>query len=233
MGELRGLIRVTSYTEQAQEAIKRLIFDGTYSPGERLKEVELTRTLGISRSPIREAIQGLANEGLIKLVPQKGAYVSTFNLQEVRDLFEILEVLEGQSARLAAERSTPAQAEELGKLLKATRDSTDSDELAGYPRDLTLYPKDMGFHGSVAELAQNRKLASEAAEVRAQLRLARARLASERDLAKQTYQEHRAICHAILTKDPDKAEKVMRFHLRNGLKNTIAMFTENNTHAKS
>jgi DNA-binding GntR family transcriptional regulator len=228
MAEPRGLVRVTSYTEQAQEVIKRLIFDGTYKPGERLKEVELSQTLGISRSPIREAIQGLANEGLIKLVPQKGAYVSTFDLQEIRNLFEVLEVLEGLSARLAAERSTPSQIEELGKLLESTRDSLESDELAGYPRDLSLYPKDMGFHSSVAELTQNRALASRAAEIRDQLRLARARLASARDLAKQTYQEHRAIYRAILAKDPDKAEKVMRFHLRNGLRNTIAMFAESN-----
>ena len=224
MRERRGLVHVTSYTEQAQEAIKRLIFDGTYKPGERLKEAGLSQTLGISRSPIREAIQGLANEGLIKLVPQKGAYVSTFDLQEIRNLFEVLEALEGLSARLAAERSTSQQLEELGKLLESTRNSLDSDELAGYPRDLSLYPKDMGFHGSISELAQNDKLASQASEVRAQLRLARARLASERDLARQTYQEHRAVYRSILDKNPEKAEKVMRFHIRNGMRNTMTMF---------
>src|SRR5215218_7099701 len=99
------LFRNTSYAEQARTLLRRSILNGVYGPGQRLKEMEISRVLGISRSPVREAIQGLANEGLVRIAPQKGAFVANLNATEVAELYEVREALEIMAVRLAAERA--------------------------------------------------------------------------------------------------------------------------------
>src|ERR671921_371811 len=98
------MLRPISYPEQAREVVRHLIFNGTYQPGQKLKEVELSKVLGISRSPIREALQTLANEGIVDLIPNRGAFVVSFDLGEVEELFAVREALEALGVRLAVER---------------------------------------------------------------------------------------------------------------------------------
>jgi DNA-binding GntR family transcriptional regulator len=199
--------------------IKHQILDGTYEPGERLKEAQLSQALGISRSPIREAIQSLANEGLLRLVPQKGAIVSTFDLEEIRDLYEIRGALDGLAARLAAERATPQQLDELSNFLEATRDTLDSNSS-------TVYPRDLDFHQQICELAGNRKLLDQASEIRTQLQLARSRVGSKPGRARLGYEEHVAIYEALKDGDPEKAEERMKSHLRNSLNNMVEILSD-------
>jgi len=216
--EFKKIFQTSSYAEQAREVVRHMILTGVYGPGERLKEMEISQSLGISRSPVREAVQGLANEGLVKIVPQKGAFVASFNQREVEELCEVREALEAMTVRLAADRATDSEMEELKDLLEATKATLDSKEAANYPRDLD-------FHKKVAELTQNRKLTKKVAEVTSQLGLVRLRSAASPGRAVQAYEEHVAIFEALRRRDSEEAAEAMRRHIHNVRANVLDILT--------
>lgn len=213
------LFRNTSYAEQARMLLRRSILNGVYTPGQRLKEMEISRDLGISRSPVREAIQGLANEGLVKIAPQKGAFVANLDATEMAELYEVREGLEIMVVQLAAERAETPQIMDLRELLEATRSSLDRQKSAGYPRTLD-------FHRRLSALSGNRKLAQEVNEINAQLELARLRSAYKPGRAEQAYEEHLAIFNALRRQDPEAAADAMREHIRHGKDNMLSMLKE-------
>lgn len=213
------LFRSTSYAEQARKLLRHSILNGVYAPGQRLKEMEISRDLGISRSPVREAIQGLANEGLVKIAPQKGAFVADLDATEVAELYEVREALEIMAVRLAAERAEAPRIMDLGELLEATRSSLDHQESVGYPRNLD-------FHRHLSAMSGNRKLAQEVNEINSQLELARLRSAYKPGRAEQAYEEHLAIFDALRRQDPEAAADAMREHLRHGKENMLSMLNE-------
>ena len=215
--DFRGLFKATSYTEQAREVIKHLIFNGTYEPGDKLKEAELSRTLGISRSPVRQAIQSLANDGLVRLVPQRGAFVSSFDLEEIKEIYEVREALEVTAARLAAVRADPARLDKLKGVLEETRATLERGELVAYPLDLD-------FHQEISSLTRNRKLAGAISEINTQLQLARLKSASKPGRAREAYEEHITIFEAIEEQAPEKAAEAMRTHLENSLQSMAETF---------
>ena len=204
-------LRTTSYTEQARDAIRDLILNGTYKPGDRLKEVELSNGLGISRSPVREAIASLANEGLISFVPHRGAFVRSFDLAEVRHLYEVREGLEIQAVRLATQRARDDEIGELAKLL---------DETLYAPKEhLTISNRrDLDFHTRLSRMSANRRLTEYVTAVNTQLQLARLKSLTTPGRARQAYDEHVAVLEAIKQREVSGAEQAMRFHLRNALR---------------
>ncbi len=210
------LVRNTSYAEQARELLRRSILNGVYAPGQRLKEVEISRDLGISRSPVREAIQGLASEGLVRVATQKGAFVANLDATEVAELYEVREALETMAVRLAAERAEIPRIMDLRELLEATRSTLDRQESTGYPRNLD-------FHRHLSVLSGNRKLAQEVNEINSQLELARLRSAYKPGRAEQAYEEHLAIFDALRRQDPAAATDAMREHIRHGKDNMLSM----------
>lgn len=210
------LFHNTSYAEQARMLLRRSILNGAYAPRQRLKEMEISRDLGISRSPVREAIQGLANEGLVKIVPQKGAFVADLDATEVAELYEVREALEIMAVRLAAERAETPRIMDLEELLEATRSSLDRQESDGYPRNLD-------FHRHLSTLSSNRKLAQEINEINSQLELARIRSAYKPGRAEQAYKEHLSIFNALRRRDPKAAADAMCEHIRNGKSNMLNM----------
>ncbi len=110
-----------SFTEQVSDSIKDLILRGVYEPDQRLNEKEISRSLGISRSPIREAIQRLNNEGLVRLSARKGAFVASLNLNEIMELYEVREPLEVAAVRLAADRADQSQLNYFSNSLQQTK----------------------------------------------------------------------------------------------------------------
>lgn len=219
---LEGTFQPTSYTDQVKEVLKHLIFNGTYCPGDRLKEAELSRTLGISRSPIREAIHSLANEGLLRLIPQRGAFVASFSADEIHELFEVREPLEITASRLAAERATLEQLDKLEGLLEDTEEVIKGKEHSWYPRDLD-------FHQGIATLTQNKRLISSIEEINTQLQLARLRSSATPGRTKQAYSEHQEIFAALQARNQDKVEKAMRLHIRNSLQSAIEVLADDSS----
>src|SRR5690606_19153041 len=99
------------------EAIREAIIEGTLEPGERLMEAQLAEDLGVSRTPVREAIRQLELAGLVVMIPRRGAYVADISLKDVADVFEIRGALEALAASLAADRATDEEIQQLQSLL--------------------------------------------------------------------------------------------------------------------
>lgn len=198
------------YAEQAHRVIRSLILDGVYRPGEQLAEVALSQTLGISRSPIREAFHRLANEGLVELVSRKGAFVSRFDGARVESLFEVREALQGMAARLAAARASDDDVRELQRTLGSTKSFLDMNGASSYPLDLD-------FHRQLARIARNPSLTDKAAEIELQVYVARRRSGARALRVRDAYREHVDIFEAVRDHEPDRAESAMRAHIRNAL----------------
>lgn len=223
---MRHAIRATSYAEEGRRIIRESILGGRYEPGERLSEQEISRALGISRSPVRQAIHGLASEGLVTLVPQKGAFVTKFSLRRVRELYEVREALEVMAARLACERADVDELEGLRKIIRDTKSAFEGEEDASHSWDHAAYPWDLDFHRCVAGLAGNEKLAEEVEKTNQQLRLARSKSASQPLRARLAYEEHVRVCEAVCERDAALAEQRMRDHLRNACDSFEQAFLE-------
>jgi DNA-binding GntR family transcriptional regulator len=205
----RSSVVFYSVTDQVTEMIREMIFKGGLHPGERLNEVQLSEALKISRSPIREAIQRLANEGLVVLVHRKGAYIKKLTEKEVRDLFEVRIALETKAAYLAAERASGSQLNEIGSFLERTRSALSTK---AYDR----YPLDFDFHLQIASLTQNAYLEEKIQEINAKLMLVRYLSGSETRRAWEAFEEHNEVFKYIKNREPKLASMAMEEHFLRG-----------------
>jgi len=142
----------------ATALIRDAIIEGRLEPGKRLKEDELARELGISRTPIREALRVLQSEDLVVATPNRGAVVRAHAAEELEDLYDLRALLEGHAARRAAERITDAQIEELRASCSRFA-AVRPDDLAGLVRE------NLVFHNAILDIAGSARLASMAGKV--------------------------------------------------------------------
>lgn len=202
-----------SFSDRVERALRDRILGGDVVPGERLNEVELAGRLGVSRGPIREALQRLASDGLVELQAHRGAFVRRLGPAEVRDLFEVRRALETTAARLAAERATDAQRADLDALVRVAADLSDrADERFGGARDL---------HARLAEATGNAALISHLTLVNQELRLLRTRSGDVPARAEHAATEHAAIVEAVRAGDADGAAAAMDAHLRSALAHVL------------
>jgi DNA-binding GntR family transcriptional regulator len=206
----------SSLTDQACNLIKEVILSDKYSPNQKLNEVELSNSLGVSRGPIREAFQRLAYEGLVKLVPNKGAFVISFSLKEVEDIYELREYLEIMAIKLATERADQSDYRKLSDLLKATERMIEKNRY-------TSYPWDSDFHLQIVRCTKNQKLEEYINKLYAQMRLIRYRSGSKDGRAAEAFKEHAEICEALCERNCKKAEQLMVNHIRTSRDNTMQL----------
>lgn len=201
---------------QTARWLKDQIVEGRIPPGDRVNEVALAQQLSLSRGPIREALQRLEGEGLIEIVPKRGAFVRSFGKQELGDLYDVRIALEMAAARLAATRRTKADIESL------------RESLAEAKRELELtgshYPPELDLHHLLLESARNPELARILDVVNQQIRLCRARSGWEPLRAQQAFREHNNIVKAVVRGDPDAAASAMHIHLSNALRSIYELF---------
>ena len=196
--EGRGL----SLGDRAYRTLKQGIVERRWRPGEPLSEQTLASELGMSRTPIREAFRALRRDGLVQTIPGRGTFVISLSGEEIRELYEYREVLEGQAARLAAERATGAELEDL-EAIDARGSSTSSfDELVALGVE---------FHELVARMSRNRRISEALHGLEHQTHAAR--ILGYR-LMPQIWTEHSRIAQAITERDPDLAERLGRAHIR-------------------
>ncbi len=115
--------------EQAASYIRRLIFEGTLRPGDRVPQEEVARTLGISRIPVREGLISLESEGWVTIVMHRGAFINALDEDAVRDHYELYGMTYGFAAKRATERAGPELAERLGEIEAAMRQTDDAEEV--------------------------------------------------------------------------------------------------------
>jgi DNA-binding GntR family transcriptional regulator len=201
-----------SFSDQVERALREQILRGHYRPGARLNEGSIATELGVSRGPVREAMQRLARDGLVELRVHRGAFVRRLDPGQVRDLFEVRIALESCAARLAAERATAEQSDRL-RLLLSVEAGEASAELHADERFLG----ERDLHIQLAEAAHNSALTAYVASVNQELRLLRAHAGEVRDRADHAASEHSRILEAVLTGDGEGAAAAMAAHLEKAL----------------
>jgi len=146
-------------SDQAYSLLLRKIIRLELAPGAPLLEKELIESLSIGRTPIRESLQRLANEGLVNHLPNRGMFVAEISANSVRSIYEFRSLIEGQTARLAAIRATTADIKHLETLNERLTNSTEGKELDGY------IACDQDFHNALAQASGNRYLQSAVSEI--------------------------------------------------------------------
>lgn len=183
-------------------AVKQKIFDQELLPGTKLVQEKLAAELGVSRSPLLKALQRLESELLVESIPRRGMYVKQLVPNEVRDIFQCRAVIEGLSARLTAEKATPAQVAELEQCFASFAPTT---------TELDAYSKaDRRFHQLILNMSGNAVV--NRLELFTSIQTASFGAGLLRPPA-ETLGEHRAIVGAISRKDGPEAERLMRLHI--------------------
>jgi DNA-binding GntR family transcriptional regulator len=191
----------------ATELIRKAIVDGRLEPGRRLKEEELARELGISRTPVREALLVLQTEGLIDSAPNRGASVRTYDPEEIEEMYGLRALLEGHAAHRAALRITAA---EIGRLHASNRRFA----RLRIADDLTeLIAENLAFHQTVLDAAGSPRL-SELVRKAIELPLVYRSYfwySPEQKLISDHY--HQQLTHALEEHDAERAELIMKEHV--------------------
>jgi DNA-binding GntR family transcriptional regulator len=191
--------------------IQLAIVKGDIAPGSKISEPELARAYGISRGPLREALNRLEGQKLLVRVPHAGTRVVSLSRQELSELYQIRESLEGMACRLAAERMRPDQVEELRGVLQAH----ERDEAFQAGRGYYQQEGDYDFHYRIVQGSANRMLFRLLCDELYQLaRMYRIQYSALPNRPGQAYAEHHRILDAIADGDGELAEMLMRRHIR-------------------
>jgi DNA-binding GntR family transcriptional regulator len=206
-----GHIRADSVVDLAYERIRSLVVEGEILPGARLGQVELAEQLGISRTPVREALRRLTGEGLVEFLPNRGFRAAGLGLDEVLRRLEVRLLLEPGIARLAAERRTDEQLAGLREAIE--REASAATRIAAHDASRE-------FHLRLAQATGNPELVSVFASlwiVEIGRRLLAARVASRSAWQSADASEHRALLAAVQDRDGDRAADLMARHIREAL----------------
>ncbi|MHA0034858.1 GntR family transcriptional regulator [Deinococcus sp. PESE-13] len=196
-----GLVR-----EGVYQHLRRAVLDGEIAPGERLGEVELGQHLGVSRTPIREAIMRLTQDGLLVAEANKGARVRLLSAAEARDTYAVREELDGLAAALAAAQHTPDDAHALSAALRALNAVQGED----YREQTRL---DLAFHRAITHAAHNAALTDLARNLEQRVALIKHRTRTY-NARPETAAQHAALLDAVLGRDSEAAREAARLHVR-------------------
>ena len=191
--------------------LRKAILKGDLAPGERLMEIPLAEKLGVSRTPIREAIRMLEHEGLVNMIPRRGAQVAKITSQELNDVLEVRKSLEILAIGRACERMTQEDIEKMQAAGKRFSELVESGEegLTG------LAEADVAFHDVIYDGTKNRRLIQILGNVREQMYRFRIEYLKEREIRQSLVVEHQAIMAAIEQRDEAAAVKLMAEHIDN------------------
>src|SRR5579875_300551 len=218
-GRLRSEVRASSdlrgnyvYTQLRAEIENR-----TLRPGDRIREVEMAERLGVSRTPVREALKRLQAEGLIAFAPSRGFIVAELTPHQVLDIMGVREVLEGAAARFAAEHASTFEIETLKRIHGREPPHSPEDAMS----------RDRKFHEALGVASHNDYLLRAMNVLRDALALLGPANYSVPGRLESFWREHGVIMHAVARRDPEAAEKAARQHIREAIKIRIAiMFDE-------
>lgn len=204
-GKKTGSSAQASRADQVQQQILQSIRKGHFQPGDRIRETEVAKSFGVSRTPVREALRRLESDGLLSFESWRGVVVSKLDRQQVSELYAMREVLEGTAARMAAQHIDAADIELLRVLLEqAEASSDDPARLAQLNRKL---------HQTIYTAAHNQYLLQTLGQLENALALLRGTTYAVPGRAQSAAAEHREIVEAICTRNADAAELAARAHI--------------------
>lgn len=204
---LRPLTQSETLGEQAYFAIRNAITSGVLKPGERITERGLARRLGVSPTPVREALRQLEQEGLVVRTPNRGVSVSDMPSTSVAEMLLIQAALRGVAARLAADKITEEEIAEIQAVLQESEEMLDT----GDPETLLALADQ--FHTIVDEASRNMTLLKFLYTVMAFDPIDRLQTLRDREQTRTGFEEHQQIATALAARDRDQAEALMRSHV--------------------
>ncbi|QEG01306.1 HTH-type transcriptional repressor CsiR [Stieleria maiorica] len=217
----------STHAQLAYQHLRSRLIAGEFQPGSRIRYGPIGQELGISATPVREAMGLLANEGFVELVPQLGAVVRTIGREELVELYEMREAIEPYAAAKAAERASPSQLAAIERALGRMRSiaakvSKTKNRTAG-KRDTAEFEKaDLGFHMLIIDATGNQTMVRSSESSNALVRVFSAdRHAYDASIMEATCDDHASILDAIRSGVADRARDAMQRHIASGLQLTL------------
>jgi DNA-binding GntR family transcriptional regulator len=202
----RSLHSYASRSEAAYDLLRTAIMDRTLQPGQRLREIDVSAWLDMSRTPVREAFRRLERDGLITFAPHRGMTVTELDHGAVTELYRMREVLEGTAASLAAQHATEAEIAALEDIVEREA-ALDADSHARAAQNVC-------FHNAIYAAAHNRYLLRSLNGLRDSMALLGETTYSVPGRIQAAVSEHRVVVAAIARRDPAAADSAMRIHMR-------------------
>ncbi|MEH6823012.1 MAG: GntR family transcriptional regulator [Motiliproteus sp.] len=197
-----------SLADGAQQQLRHMIVRGSLAPGERLVEPELCEALGISRTPLRDALKTLAAEGLVKLRHNRNAIVAPIDVQQLEHLFEVEAGIEGMAIAFATQRMTNTEIKRLEVLQERIERLQHGDDLDAY------FELNQKIHSLIVEGAKNPILQETHRRLIGRLERARYAALGQYGRMEQSIKEHRLILDALKARDSERVQALMQDHVR-------------------
>jgi len=197
--DLAGKLRIEILTERVR-------------PGEKLTEQSISESYGVSRTPVREALKNLETEGLVEMIPNRGAFVVGLSAEDIRDLYTLRKLSEMQAVRWAIERRTKSEMEEIEESLDFMRFYTERGD-AKRMRSINA-----GFHSRIASASHNRILIDNLTRIQEYIRYSSHVLPYRENDLEVIFREHKSIFSALKSNDPEAGALAMKKHVENSLK---------------
>jgi DNA-binding GntR family transcriptional regulator len=195
--------------EEVAELLRQRIFARELEPGSWIDELRIAEALGISRTPLREALKVLAAEGLVTMKVRRGAYVTEVSEKDLRDVYHLLALLESDAARVVAQRASESQMTQIQTLHQDLEKAIDN-------RD-RFFEINEAFHMLLLEIADNRWRDQMVADLRKVMKLNRHSSLFKEGRIEQSLAEHRTIVQALTERQPEQAAERMSAHFMSGL----------------
>ncbi|MEJ2587023.1 MAG: GntR family transcriptional regulator [Deltaproteobacteria bacterium] len=211
-------IQAKTLHQEIVSQIQQMIQKGILVKGQKIDEKRLCESMGVSRTPVREALRLLKSEGLVELIPHKGAFVSQPCIEEINDMFEVMSVLEGTCARLAATHMNEKDFQKIEALHRELEVHYRNGDSVAYLKRNNV------FHVFIQDLAGNRVLNDVINGLRQKILLYRQRQLYQPERFDQSIQEHRNLLEAFRRRDPDSAETLMKHHLLMQCKALVGLY---------
>jgi len=198
--------------QKAYRVLKRAIVRGDLAPNSKLALNEIAKSLGISITPIREAINKLSSEGFVKIIPNKGIMVKEFNIDDMREILEIRAFLDGLIAKLASKKITDKEINNMMKIINEMEYCVKEDDR------LTYNDLDIKFHDFLLNIAENNKLKEIYNNLIVHAYKFRIRTLKISDRMSKSLKEHKEIALKIKERNPDEANRVSQEHIESILR---------------
>lgn len=216
-------IETSSLSALTTERIRRMIHTGAIVPGQRILLEELSSQFGVSKTPLRDALNVLRGEGLIEIVPRVGVYVREISEEEIKEVYEAKGALEPLAARRAAQRGTASQREQFGASMQDLLHAAQADDVPRYVQLLELRRE------RLMEMAGSDVLRDLFAVIDGRVRLMRYRNLSQPGHLASSVQQHQRVADAVVAGDPDEAFAAMRDHMRDAYQRVLSLIESSET----
>jgi len=215
---MQNILKIEGYellSQKVYRVLKTEIIKGSLRPGTKLLEGKIAEQMGVSRTPVREALRELAAEGFVKMSPNQGVLVNNASIENIQEVLQIRGVLEGLAARLAAKIISEEEINELEKYLKQMEYYTNKDD------SLAFSEVDAEFHELILNICGNNRLIQIRKNLSGQAHRYRIRSLNIPGRLKYSLKEHLEIVEALKRKDAEQADRLSQKHIENVLKNIL------------